>query len=150
MLNQIAMAPLFAAILAEGSLCWHRGKLEEAEQAAGRLSEADHGHLLFKVVAHNAENSMWIEQRSMEGREIFGETVMKHAVEDGLDPRMTSRLGHSSFHAGCIHRRTPRVHNGRCRSLQLHRAAVRVCSGVPVHGDVGCILPHHRHTALRT
>ena len=47
----INMAPLFFALLAEGSLAWRREKLEEAEEAIKRLNQIETAHRMFAVVA---------------------------------------------------------------------------------------------------
>ena len=84
--NQIAMAPLFAALLAEGSLAWRRRLHKEAEEAAGKLEEADHGHSLLMIAAGKAMDALDCEQESIEQRDIFGERVFELAEERWADP----------------------------------------------------------------
>lgn len=88
--NQIALAPLFTALLAEGSLAWRRQKLEEAEEAANTLMDADYGHRLFVVAGARAEEGAHAERESIERRDVFGEKVMEYAADSmGIDPEST-------------------------------------------------------------
>ncbi|MCY4459384.1 MAG: helix-turn-helix transcriptional regulator [Albidovulum sp.] len=103
--NQIAMAPLFAALLAEGCLAWRRRKLEEAEKGADTLRDADYGHLLFVIGAARAEEGMDVELESIKERDLFGERVMDYVVEqqwrepDPIDP-FTKYLMHLAEQSG--------------------------------------------------
>ena len=87
--TQISLAPLFAALLAEGSLAWRRQKLEQAEEAAKTLMDADYGHLLFLVGGGQAEEGAYAERESIEQRDVFGDKVMEYAADRvlGIDPK---------------------------------------------------------------
>ena len=87
---QITMAPLFAALLAEGSLVWRQRKLEQAEKAASTLMDADYGHRLFVIGGGRAEEGVYAERESIEQRDVFGEKVMEYAADDMVtDPEPT-------------------------------------------------------------
>ena len=100
--NQIALAPLFAALLAEGSLAWRRRRLEEAEEAVGKLDRADHGHRLLVIAAGRAEEALGHERESIEQRDIFGERVFEFAENEWADPAdpFTRYLQHLAKQSG--------------------------------------------------
>ena len=88
--TQVVLAPLLAAILAEGSLAWRRQKLEVADEAADTLMGADYGHRLFVVGGGRAKEGVGAEWESLEQRDVFGEKVMECAADDmGVDPEPT-------------------------------------------------------------
>lgn len=85
----IETAPLFFALLAEGSLKWRREKLAEAREAIGRL-EAQHdpaGRLPFGDAAWRAEEIADAEQASIEKGDVFGREIPEAAYDDvNFDP----------------------------------------------------------------
>ncbi len=83
---QLSLAPLMAALLAEGSLAWRRQKLAMAEETVSALQEADYGHSGFCLSAMHAEEYAYVESQSIEQRDIFGKTVLNKAWEDALNP----------------------------------------------------------------
>ncbi|MCY4148466.1 MAG: helix-turn-helix transcriptional regulator [Gammaproteobacteria bacterium] len=83
---QLGLAPLMAALLAEGSLSWRRQKLAMAKEAVDALDEADYGHCGFCLGAGRADKMAFVERESIEQRDIFGEKVLEEASEDGLNP----------------------------------------------------------------
>ncbi|MDE0303569.1 MAG: helix-turn-helix transcriptional regulator [Albidovulum sp.] len=85
LLNQIAMAPLFAALLAEGSLEWRQRKLETAKEAYDKLSDADCGYRPFEAAACRAEEGMDAERESIKESDIFGELVTDSSAEQFLE-----------------------------------------------------------------
>ena len=81
----ISLAPLFAALLAEGSLAWRKKKMEQAEQAIEDLYAADTGHMGFVVAAGAAEDGGYAEQVSIEQRDIFGKVTFEDEFRRGYD-----------------------------------------------------------------
>ena len=88
--SQIVMAPLFMAILAEGSLAWRRKRVAEIEEAAGDLHVLAGGHLSFAHVAYRAEDGAAAERQSIEMKDLFGEHVCDEAFEFGYDPSVNN------------------------------------------------------------
>ena len=84
--SQIEMAPLFMALLAEGSLAWRRKCVTEIEDIAGRLNSLGGGHLSFAHAAYRAEDGAAAERKSIEMNDLFGEKVGDDAFELGYDP----------------------------------------------------------------
>ena len=70
----INMAPLFFALLAEGSLAWRREKLKETCQKIRdlRLMSDEIGHRMFGVVANIAGEAEGLEKSSINGADLFG------------------------------------------------------------------------------
>jgi len=84
--TQIDMAPLFAALLAEGSLARRRHCLSEIGEASGRLMSLAGGHLSFAFAAHRVEEGEGREESSIRKRDVFGHHVSEDAFEFGYDP----------------------------------------------------------------
>jgi hypothetical protein len=84
--SQIEMAPLFAALLAEGSLAWRRKRVEAIEEAADRLMSLGGGHFSFAYSAYRAEDGAAAERDSIARRDLFGEHVGDDAFDFGFDP----------------------------------------------------------------
>ena len=85
----INMAPLFFALLAEGSLAWRREKLKEVEEAIYRLESID-GVWSFgfdnatSVVAYDGVS---IEENSIDKADLFGEHLFSSLTIDvSFDP----------------------------------------------------------------
>ena len=83
--DQLALAPLLAGLLAEGSLAWRKCRLEELENVPDMLREADFGCNVFNIAGGRAEEAMSNERESIKEREIFGDRVMKYAEQWGVD-----------------------------------------------------------------
>ena len=81
----INMAPLFFALLAEGSLAWRREQLDAAEEAMWRASALGNGHLAFMSAVHHAENGLSCERQSIEALDLFGEKIADDAYQWGYD-----------------------------------------------------------------
>ena len=89
----INMAPLFFALLAEGSLAWRSEKIEEAEEAKSRLGEID-GFWRGSLVSGEITLDFGIaaEQASIDKADLFGEHLFSNAdttfidVDDLFDP----------------------------------------------------------------
>ena len=84
----INMAPLFFAILAEGSLTWRREKLEELKEAIARLGEIDgfwydRQGLPFAVTP--SPEAIEAEEDSIAKADLFGEHLLGCTTYD-LDP----------------------------------------------------------------
>lgn len=84
--SQFAMAPLFAAILAEGSLAWRREKLAAVEEAASQLYSLGGGHLSFAYAAYRALDACPNEKASIEKRDLFGKDISEDNFNLGFDP----------------------------------------------------------------
>ena len=83
---QLRLAPLMAALLAEGSLAWRRQKLAAAEEATNMLREADFGHVGFHIGAAMAEHFAEYERDSIEHRDISGKEVLDEVWKEGGNP----------------------------------------------------------------
>ena len=81
----INMAPLFFALLAEGSLAWRRAQLEAAEEAMWRASALGNGHLACMNAVHHAEEGLSRERQSIEALDLFGEKIADVAYQWGYD-----------------------------------------------------------------
>lgn len=84
--SQVVMAPLFAALLAEGSLAWRRERVAEIEEAANRLMFLGGGHFSFANAAYRSLDGAAQEQNSIRKRDLFGENVGSEAFDLGFDP----------------------------------------------------------------
>jgi len=88
----INMAPLFFALLAEGSLVRRCEKLEEAGEAIGRLDEmeAEIGHSIFMGATTVALNASMAEDESIAKADLFGEHLFGDShvtfVDEPFDP----------------------------------------------------------------
>ena len=87
----INMAPLFFALLAEGSLAWRREKLKEVVEAIGRLESID-GVWSFgfdNAVASFAYDGFSIEENSIDKADLFGEHLFDTSyslIDVSFDP----------------------------------------------------------------
>ena len=88
--DQLALAPLLAGLMAEGSLAWRQEKLEEIEKAATTLSNADYGYRMLAIGGQYAHNMVSAEKESIYQRDVFGKRVMESAEEQGSDPDTVS------------------------------------------------------------
>lgn len=84
--SQIEMAPLFAALLAEGSLAWRRKRVDSIEEAADRLMSLGGGHFSFAHAAYRTQDGAADERASIEKRDLFGEHVGNDTFDLGFDP----------------------------------------------------------------
>lgn len=84
--SQIVMAPLFATLLAEGSLAWRRERVAEIEDAADRLMDLGGGHFSFANAAYRSLDGAAEERDSIVKRDLFGEHVGSDAFDLGFDP----------------------------------------------------------------
>ncbi|SIS92162.1 helix-turn-helix domain-containing protein [Phaeovulum vinaykumarii] len=84
--SQIVMAPLFAALLAEGSLSWRRERVAEIEEAADRLMSLGGGHFAFANSAYLAQEGADQERRCIEKRDLFGRDIPDGVYDFGYDP----------------------------------------------------------------
>ncbi len=90
----INMAPLFFALLAEGSLAWRRIKIEEAEEAKGHL-EGIEGFWIGSLVSASIvmEEGIGAEIDSIEKADLFGEHLFRVEsswMDDLFDPSATN------------------------------------------------------------
>lgn len=88
--SQMEMAPLFTALLAEGSLFWRRQRVAEIEQAASHLSSLGGGHLAFAAAGYRAEEGAKDERASIASRDLFGQHVGEEAFNFGFDPSINN------------------------------------------------------------
>ena len=76
--TQIAeLAPLLFALLAEGCLAWRRRRLEEVDNAVGRLRELGEGasQLYFTPYLLDVEYGAGLEKESVESADLLGDRV---------------------------------------------------------------------------
>lgn len=84
--SQVEMAPLFAALLAEGSLDWRRKRVGAIEDAAANLMAMAGGHFSFAAAAYRAEDGAFGERQSIGKRDLFGEHLPDETYDFGYDP----------------------------------------------------------------
>lgn len=84
---QILMAPLFAALLAEGSLAWRKQKVDKVDNAVATLADVAKGHLSFAGEASQVESGLEQERQSIANRDIFGTDTTGHAAGTGHEER---------------------------------------------------------------
>ena len=78
----ITMAPLFFALLAEGSLAWRREKLEDAQEAIDRVRALASGHLVFMDDVGPAGETLEAERKSIEAVDLFLAEVFHKEVDE--------------------------------------------------------------------
>lgn len=78
----IELAPLMFTLIAEGSLEYRRGILERAGEHVDALNDMADGFSSY-LRSHRAEEGMYDEQNSIEGRDIFGQSVGEDTHELG-------------------------------------------------------------------
>ena len=84
----INLAPLFFAILAEGSLAWRREKLKELKEGIDRLEEIDgfwHGRQGLPFAVTPVPEAIEAEEKSIAKADLFGEHLLGCMTYD-LDP----------------------------------------------------------------
>lgn len=88
--NQVRMAPLFAALLIEGSFVRrrkHAEALEDALKNLEALEDTHKGHRTFiAVAALRLGDGIGCERASLDKRDIFGEVVSDYSFDGGYDP----------------------------------------------------------------
>ena len=86
----INMAPLFFALLAEGSLAWRSEKLKELKEGIDRLEQIDgfwRGKgLVFDVTLTPVPEAIEAEENSIAEADLFGEHLLDGLDYDDLDP----------------------------------------------------------------
>lgn len=86
----INMAPLFLALLAEGSLAWRSEKLKELKEGIDRLEQIDgfwRGKgLAFDVTLTPVPEAIEAEKNSIAEADLFGEHLLDGLDYDDLDP----------------------------------------------------------------
>ena len=84
-------APLMFVLLAENSFVWRREKLKEVEEATERLDSSGSRHLRHTYVgAGRANEGTYVERRSIEMRDLFGEDIFKDLLEQGYEADSTN------------------------------------------------------------
>lgn len=83
--SQIVMAPLFAALLAEGSLAWRRKRVAAIEEASANLQELGGGHCSFVGAVWRVDEGADGERKSIGKRDLFGIHVSEAAFDLGYD-----------------------------------------------------------------
>ena len=84
----INMAPLFFALLAEGSLAWRHEKLKELKEGIDRLEEIDgfwHGRQGLPFAVTPVPEAIEAEEKSIAKADLFGEHLLGCMTYD-LDP----------------------------------------------------------------
>ena len=70
--DQIAIAPLLVALMAEGSLVWRRKRLDDLNAAVDKVRSFGESSHSSGVIAHRAEELACWEKESIEKRDFFG------------------------------------------------------------------------------
>lgn len=83
--SQLSMAPLFAVLLAEGSLARRKQLVAAVSENLLRLDTLGEGHLAFAHPNVLVDEAIAAEQNSIEQRDVFGEHVAEMAFEYGYD-----------------------------------------------------------------
>ena len=83
--SQIEMAPLFATLLAEGSLAWRRKRVEAIEEASAKLQEMGGGHCSFVYAAWRVDEGTVEERELIAKRDLFGVQASEQAFDCGYD-----------------------------------------------------------------
>ncbi len=83
---QILLAPLFVALLAEGSFAWRKQRLDEADRAVAMLLGVARDHLSFAGATSRVENGLEQERQSIAKRDVFGTDTTNYSVSMGHDP----------------------------------------------------------------
>ena len=84
--GQILMAPLFCALLAEGSLSSRKEKLAEINDAALNLQFLARGHLSFANDVAGVIEGTYDEMRSIEKKDVFGREFTEEWPHEKFDP----------------------------------------------------------------
>lgn len=79
---QIAMAPLFSALLAESSLKWRKDRLVEIGTIAGRLDNLRGDNLLLNGAFSRTWEAEKLEQWSIEAKDVLGHRAIERLDED--------------------------------------------------------------------
>ena len=83
----ITMAPLFFALLAEGSLAWRREKLKEAYEAVEHLEQVElGGHGVFTGTLTVSDMAIAEEEGSIAKNDLFGEHLLQNTNMVGGQP----------------------------------------------------------------
>ncbi|MGV6816507.1 MAG: helix-turn-helix domain-containing protein [Thiotrichales bacterium] len=84
----IDMAPLFVALLAEGSLRWRKEKADALKNAVDEVYSAarDAPHLAYANSVKYAEEGLYDEYRSIENTDVFGRELSEEADNFGFEP----------------------------------------------------------------
>lgn len=85
----INMAPLFFALLAEGSLAWRREKIEEVKELKSRVEQIDgfwRGGALGMVGDGLHDEGLAGEDDSIQKADLFGEYLLSTPIYDFFDP----------------------------------------------------------------
>ena len=83
--SQIEMAPLFMALLAEGSLAWRRKRVKAIEEASEALQALGGGHSSYVHTAWRIDEGTAAERESIENNDFFGIDVSEEAFDCGYD-----------------------------------------------------------------
>ena len=84
--TQIEMAPLFMALLAEGSLAWRKKRLAEIEEKADELMALGGGNFSFVRNVYHTQEAADYEHESIRKRDVFGKHVAEDTYSLGYDP----------------------------------------------------------------
>lgn len=84
--TQIEMAPLFMAMLAEGSLDWRKKRLAEINEKAEQLISLGGGSFSFVQATYRTVDAALVEAASIQERDVFGKHVAEDSYSLGYDP----------------------------------------------------------------
>ena len=83
--SQIEMAPLFAALLAEGSLARRRDVASAIDEATTKLQDLGGGHRSFVYTTWRVDEGLAEERKSIAQNDIFGVHASDEAFDCGYD-----------------------------------------------------------------
>lgn len=83
--SQIEMAPLFAALLAEGSLSQRRALASAIDEASSKLQDLGGGHRSFVNTSWRVDEGLVEERKSIAQNDIFGVHASDEAFDCGYD-----------------------------------------------------------------
>ncbi len=86
---QIAMAPLFAALIAEASLKWRNERLQALSAVADRLDAIRVDNPLLQGAFHRTWEAEKIEKQSIENKDVLGHASLK-SLEESMDLTLSS------------------------------------------------------------
>ncbi|WP_217358834.1 helix-turn-helix transcriptional regulator [Ruegeria sp. HKCCA0235A] len=87
---QIEMAPLFMALLAEGSLAWRKKRLSEIDEKADELMSLGGGNFSFAHAVSRIQDAAFEEEQSIRKRDVFGKDVAQDTYDLGYNPNFNN------------------------------------------------------------
>lgn len=80
--TQFTMAPLFAALLAEGSLNWRRARVDQVKESVAQIGRLSFNQAGIYIGADRIDSAAAAEEASIEKRDIFGKIAADHSWDE--------------------------------------------------------------------